>query len=172
VKDPAALGTVIDEAEECFQGWAKRTLNEHDPKAWEEGFQDGEVAKTTCPYAAGTAQAWSWSSGRIEGDAKRRGDNYSREALPTQEFDGVIRLLRIVRQILAEQKPIPASIILDLTGRMWCGTNWERLPEARHERKRALDKVLMDLCLASVRRKFTGWIREHITFSVLRRHTS
>lgn len=151
VIDVAALRTVIDEAENCFQGWAERAQNRHDPTAWEEGFKAGETSETKCPYPAGTAQSWSWSRGRVEGNSKRQGFSYSRGALPTQEFDGVIRLLRDVRQLLAEQKPVPASMISDLTTGMWCGRNWERLPERLYGRKRALDKVLMDVCFASVR---------------------
>ena len=56
----------------------------HDPKAWEEGFNAGENRvrfPLRCPYPAGTTEAWSWHSGYVEGDAKRQGYSYSRDAL-------------------------------------------------------------------------------------------
>lgn len=41
-----------------------------DPKAWREGFDAGVAGEArACPYAAGTIEAWSWQSGKIEGDA-------------------------------------------------------------------------------------------------------
>ena len=61
---------------------------EQNPKAWEEGFQAGEARKTKCPYPAGTTEAWSWCSGRVEGDAKRQGYSYSRGTLgPKDDAD-------------------------------------------------------------------------------------
>ena len=39
------------------------------PKAWDEGFKAGEERKARCPYPAGTAEAWSWWSGYVEGAA-------------------------------------------------------------------------------------------------------
>jgi hypothetical protein len=148
VTDPAALRAVLDEGDCCFQDWAKRAQNKHDPSAWEEGFKAGETAKTRCPYSVGTTQAWWWSSGRVEGDAKRQGLSYSRLASPTREFAGVIRLLRDVHQLLAEQKPLRASIILDLTSRLSRSKNWENLPAPLYERKRILDEVLLHFCYA------------------------
>jgi nucleoid-associated protein YgaU len=50
---------------------------EQDPKTWAEGFRAGEERKSKCPYPAGSREAWSWSSGRIEGEAKREGFSYS-----------------------------------------------------------------------------------------------
>jgi ribosome modulation factor len=46
-----------------------------DGDAWNRGFWDGEDGKPlrSCPYAVGTTERWSWSSGYIEGDAARRG---------------------------------------------------------------------------------------------------
>jgi hypothetical protein len=47
-----------------------------DPKVWEEGFKAGQSrirTPTQCPYAAGTAEAWSWYSGYIEGAPGRLG---------------------------------------------------------------------------------------------------
>lgn len=43
------------------------------PPAWREGYQAGQHAArcTACPYAAGTDESWSWSSGYIEGKAAR-----------------------------------------------------------------------------------------------------
>ena len=46
-----------------------------DSRAWQEGFTAGEagrLASNRCRYAAATTEAWSWYSGWIEGDAKRR----------------------------------------------------------------------------------------------------
>src|ERR1022692_516552 len=67
--------------EESSRGVAgKQIVLKHDPKAWEEGFCAGESRvqlPLRCPYPAGTAQAWSWHSGHVEGDAKRQGYNYS-----------------------------------------------------------------------------------------------
>jgi len=98
VTDPAALRTVLDEAEEHFQDWAERAKNR-------------------------------------------------------DEFDCVVQLVRNIRELLVGQKPVRASMILDLTGKMWCGRNWERLPEPEYERKRALDEVLQDLGRAMKREK-------------------
>jgi ribosome modulation factor len=43
-----------------------------DAASWHEGYQAGyRGSLTTCPYAAGTNQSWSWSSGAIEGKAAR-----------------------------------------------------------------------------------------------------
>jgi hypothetical protein len=55
------------------RGGTETIVLRHDPKAWEEDFIAG----------AGTAQAWSWHSGHVEGDAKRHGYSYSRGALST-----------------------------------------------------------------------------------------
>ena len=45
-----------------------------DPKAWDEGFKAGEAGKPRqYPYPAGSREAWSWHSGRVEGEAKRDG---------------------------------------------------------------------------------------------------
>jgi len=54
----------------------------HDSKAWDKGFKAGETSPIAhCPYYPLSLQAWSWHSGFIEGDAKRRGYSYSRGAL-------------------------------------------------------------------------------------------
>jgi hypothetical protein len=42
-------------------------------------------------------------------------------------------------------------MILELTGKLWCGRNWERLPEPLDERRRALDDVLRHAGLAGDR---------------------
>lgn len=44
-------------------------------QAWEEGFRSGKEkpAFDRCPYPAGSAEAWAWSSGRVEGQAARDG---------------------------------------------------------------------------------------------------
>lgn len=71
----------------------RANMLKHDPKAWEEGFNAGEISAripVRCPYAAGTTMAWSWHSGYIEGDAKRQGYSYSRHALPKEPSGGPI----------------------------------------------------------------------------------
>jgi hypothetical protein len=45
---------------------------ELDPKAWDEGFQAGAQGQPACPYRAGTAEAFAWRSGYIEGAAGKR----------------------------------------------------------------------------------------------------
>ena len=44
-----------------------------DTVSWHEGYQAGHrgASLATCPYAAGTNESWSWSSGIIEGKAAR-----------------------------------------------------------------------------------------------------
>ena len=51
-----------------------------DGNAWNRGFDDGEAGKPlqSCPYARGTTESLSWSSGYIEGKAARNGYNASR----------------------------------------------------------------------------------------------
>ncbi len=51
----------------------------HDRRAWNEGFAAGErgVLYFRCPYPARSKQSWSWSSGHVEGKAKRDGYEYS-----------------------------------------------------------------------------------------------
>ena len=48
---------------------------EIDGNAWNQGFWDGEMglAPRSCPYARGTSDSLSWSSGYIEGKAARNG---------------------------------------------------------------------------------------------------
>lgn len=42
--------------------------------AWEAGFASGKRKLVDrCPYVAGSAEAWAWSSGRVEGQAARDG---------------------------------------------------------------------------------------------------
>jgi hypothetical protein len=57
---------------------------EQDPKAWEEGFKAGEKRKPRCPYREGSREAWSWRSGRVEGDAKRQRFSDSGGAKPKE----------------------------------------------------------------------------------------
>lgn len=44
-------------------------------QAWNRGFWDGEAGEplVSCPFAVGTTESWSWSSGYIEGKAFRNG---------------------------------------------------------------------------------------------------
>ena len=46
-----------------------------DGNAWNRGFWDGELGLPLrrCPYAVGSTERWSWSSGYIEGNAFRKG---------------------------------------------------------------------------------------------------
>ena len=55
---------------------------------WHRGFNDGErgLPRRTCPYAVGSTEHWSWSSGDIEGKAARHGYAASRPAtLPEKD---------------------------------------------------------------------------------------
>jgi ribosome modulation factor len=54
----------------------------HDPRAWQAGFADGErgALHFHCPYPAASTESWSWSSGFVEGKAKRDGYEYSNPA--------------------------------------------------------------------------------------------
>ena len=74
-----------------------------DPKVWDEGFTAGEKGKSECPYPAGSREAWSWYSGKIEGDAKRQGFSYTRgrNQMPDQPKD---------RPYRKQEKP-PARVI-------------------------------------------------------------
>lgn len=69
----------------------------------------------------------------------------------TEEFDKAIRLLRDIHSACAENQPVQTSMTLDLIAQMWCGRNWERLPEPLNERRLALDDVLRDVGLARER---------------------
>jgi hypothetical protein len=104
--DPEAFRMVLEEAENCFKGWA-------------------------------------------------------RSARDTHEFDTVNLLVSKIMELLVEHKPIQASMILDLTGQMWCGRNWESLPEPLHERKTALDAVLRDIGLAREQPRVWGLDRSY-----------
>jgi hypothetical protein len=46
--------------------------HEQDTARWNEGFAAGRAGKKNCPYRPGSPEAWAWSSGQIEGDAKRQ----------------------------------------------------------------------------------------------------
>jgi ribosome modulation factor len=50
-----------------------RMLLNQDPRAWEEGYQSGATAShASCPYPVDSLKSWSWHSGWIEGNARRR----------------------------------------------------------------------------------------------------
>ena len=38
-------------------------------KSWLEGVHSGQSGTANCPYKVGTTDAWSWSSGYVEGRA-------------------------------------------------------------------------------------------------------
>ena len=45
-----------------------------DEAAWKAGFVAGNLRRDEpCPYPPSSREAWSWSSGRIEGEAKPHG---------------------------------------------------------------------------------------------------
>jgi ribosome modulation factor len=48
-------------------------LLRQDAASWQEGYKAGKRGANiaTCPYAAGTNESWSWSSGSIQGKAVR-----------------------------------------------------------------------------------------------------
>jgi HAMP domain-containing protein len=96
----------------------------------------------------------------VIGEAEDSFQRWAKRARNTQEFDEVIQQLRKIRELLVENKPVQASMILNLTGQMWCCRNWERLPEPLYERKMALDGVLRDVGLSRERPKLLaldGW---------------
>jgi hypothetical protein len=86
-------------------------------------------------------------------EAEERFQNWAERAKNREEFDCVVELVRNIRELLVGRKPVRASLILDLTGRMWSGRDWEQLPEPVYERKRTLDKVLQNLGRAIEREK-------------------
>jgi len=72
----------------------------------------------------------------------------AKRAQDTQDFDEVIHLLRKLRKSLLDKEPIRGSMITDLLVGMWSGRNWDHLPEQLNKRRRALDEVLQQHCLA------------------------
>jgi hypothetical protein len=49
-----------------------------DRDAWLAGFRTGEAGQRgTCPHPPASNEAYSWSSGFVEGKAKRDGHEYS-----------------------------------------------------------------------------------------------
>ena len=40
-------------------------------QAWKQGYQDGLLGVSFCPYQVGTDDSWAWSSGLIEWRAAR-----------------------------------------------------------------------------------------------------
>jgi len=67
-----ALGDALDRAEAAIaQARARRSLA-MPPEAWQRGVDDGmKPGDHECPFQEGTADAWAWSSGYVEGRAKR-----------------------------------------------------------------------------------------------------
>jgi hypothetical protein len=86
-------------------------------------------------------------------EAEERFQDWANRAENREDFDGVIQLVRSIRELLVGRKPVRASLILDLTGRMSYSRNWERLPESVYERKRTLDHVSQNLGRAMKREK-------------------
>jgi hypothetical protein len=81
-------------------------------------------------------------------EAEESFHGWRKRAKNTQEFNEIIDLLKSIRLLLTEKKPVPASMILDLTREVWCGRNWERLPEPVDKRRRMLDGVVQRIGLA------------------------
>jgi hypothetical protein len=54
-------------------GSASRRLLEQDPKTYDQGFKAGRSGFdiSACPHPAGCNESWSWTSGFIEGKARR-----------------------------------------------------------------------------------------------------
>jgi hypothetical protein len=89
----------------------------------------------------------------VLGEAEERFQNWAERAKNREEFDCVVELVRNIRELLAGRKPVPASLILDLTLRVSYPSNWERLPEPVFERQRTLEHVLYNLVRAIEREK-------------------
>lgn len=89
--------------------------------------------------------------GRVVEEAEEFFTRRARISQNTHELDCVIQLLIKIREQLVSQKPIQTATILDLTGAMWCGRNWQNLPEPLNERRTALDGVLREIGLARER---------------------
>jgi len=119
------IESCIDEA--SLEGEWSRRRGEADSSDGIALLTDPPAFQAVLDEAAGCFQRWAES-------ARNR-----------QEFDGVIQAMRNIRELVVERKPVRASMILDLTHRLWSGRNWEQLPEPLHERKHALDKVLQDI---------------------------
>jgi hypothetical protein len=75
----------------------------------------------------------------VPDEAEERFQDWAEGAKNREDFDCVIQLVRNIRELLVGRKPVRASLILDLTGRMSYSMNWERLQEPVYERKRTLD---------------------------------
>jgi hypothetical protein len=41
------------------------------PHSWQQGYDAGYLGESGCPFAFGSNEAWSWSSGYVEGKAAR-----------------------------------------------------------------------------------------------------
>ncbi len=75
----------------------------------------------------------------------------------THDFDEVIQLLRKLRKSLIDKEPVRGSMITDLLFGMRLDRNWDGLPEQLNKRRRALDGVLQDICLAIERPTVGGF---------------
>ena len=86
-----------------------------DSHAWSRGFHDGEAGKPlrSCPYAIGTTERWSWSSGYIEGNAARRGYSAHRPIELRSKKDGPPlspTLVRYASQLRSQRRKTPAMV--------------------------------------------------------------
>ena len=90
-----------------------------DEHAWARGFDDGELGlpPRACPYASGTTESWSWSSGYVEGKAARNGYAVTRPAphrqgklAPATEADAVPLRFTASASVAEETKEKGVSI--------------------------------------------------------------
>ena len=89
-----------------------------DGNAWNRGFWDGELGLPLrcCPYAVGSTERWSWSSGYIEGNAFRKGFKATlpcspmrpRKDAPGAETDAVP--LRVTPSVSAPEEALETGV--------------------------------------------------------------
>jgi hypothetical protein len=76
VGDPDRAAEIEAEDVEAYAERRKLRLKnpmQQDREAWQKGFDAGaRGARATCPYSAGTVEAWSWQSGFTEGRSSRK----------------------------------------------------------------------------------------------------
>jgi hypothetical protein len=79
--DAPIVGVYIDSFEDDFRQTfiSSPPSLRQDRQAWQAGFVAGECGRlhTSCPYGAGSVEAWSWCSGHVEGRAKLQGYEFT-----------------------------------------------------------------------------------------------